>query len=484
MSFHFLVLLFFVYFPLQDSRGRSFYVNPEEAKEKKTSPSTESARSITELEGTLQPGDTVYLAEGTYQTPVMISDSGTATNPIVIRNEDNQKVVIKQTTWRLKDAFHVILEGLTFKDCSPAIVFDRNASYNVVRNNQFINCPPVGRGNYERAILGQGPESHHNIIEENVFKRPYEPRGNEGPEGLNVKEGNRHWVIRANRISGYMYGMQLGIGARSDPPGYIIVEDNEIFDCHEGLHIKAADCLIRGNYIHDMQRVGWMMAGTGIFLRSCPRTTVENNRIERAENAGIRVLGSFHLIRNNLIVDTLVGVWLSNHAYGAAGKSIWLVHNTVVNAVLPLWISGGEVFVFNNIFGTASGSETAIFVADKGTNNPIQKLKPSWYGPYAGKQDSNAYYIADFNLFYGVKPPPGRHPVFPPDHERIDNSWWGAHNFQGEPQFIDPVHGDYRLLSDSPARRSGRRLPNCSFDAKGRLRNLGRPDLGAYQAQP
>ena len=463
--------------------GRSFYVDP--AKGRKGAPATEQApaASLGELSGKLSPGDVVYLAGGTYRESVTLSARGEAGRPVVIRNVDGQRPTIKGTTWKLVGASHLVLRGLTFEDCSPAILFGKGASDNVVRGNQFLNCPPLERGNYERAILGRGPDSHRNRIEDNVIKRPYEPTGREGPEGMNVVEGNRHWRISGNRISGYMYGLQLGIGARADPPAYIVVENNEFFDCHEGLHIKTSDNVIRGNHIHDLRRVGWMMSGTGVFLRGGPRITVENNRIERAEGSGIRVLGGDHLIRNNLIVDTPVGIWLSNHSYGRAGKSIWLVHNTVTNAAVPLWISTGEAFVFNNIFAASAGSKVAIFTAGIHAPNPVKEAKLHWFGPYRGRDNSNAKYVCDYSLFHNVKRPAGRRPLMPADHKPpIDNGWWGAHNLQGAPKFANPAKGDYRLLPDSPARGAGRTLGNCRRDIDGRPRPAGKGDLGAFQS--
>jgi hypothetical protein len=465
------------------SLGRSFHVDP--VKGKKGAAATEQAPidSLKELSGKLSPGDVVYLAAGTYRESLTLSARGDAEQPIVIRNLKDQQPVMKGTTWTLVGASHLVLQGLTFEDCSPGIVFGKSASDNIVRGNQFFNCPPLGRGNYERAILGEGPDSHRNCIEGNIFKRPYEPRGNEGPEGMNVTEGNRHWRIAGNRISGYMYGLQLGIGARDNPPGYIMVADNEFFDCHEGLHIKTSDNVIRGNHIHDLRRVGWMMAGAGVFLRGGRRTTVENNRIERAEGSGIRVLGGDHLIRNNLIVDTPVGIWLSNHGYGRAGKSIRLVHNTVINAALPAWISAGEAFVFNNIFGASPGAETAILIAGIDATNPIRKMKPHWFRAYADGDDPNATFVCDYNLFHNVKPPAGQHPLIPPDHKPpVDNGWWGAHNLEGAPRFVEAAKGDYRLLPDSVGRGVGRMLPNCTRDIDGRLRPTGKPDIGAFQS--
>jgi len=247
--------------------------------------------------------------------------------------------------------------------------------------------------------------------------------------------------------------------------------------------------VIRGNYIHDLRNVGWMMSATGVFLRSSPRTTVENNRIESAGGTGIRVLGHDQLVRNNLIVDTPVGIWLSRHGYGAATHSNWLIHNTVVGAMLPVWLSGGsEALVYNNIFVGGAGAGMAMFVAGFSTSNPVQTATgvfpdPDWYAHYAGAtgpDEPPAYLIADFNLFHNVEPPPWRCP--PHEQDKIDGQWWGAHNLQGDPKFVDPDNGDYRLLPESPARGAGRRLPNCPYDADGSLRPLKEPDCGAFEA--
>ena len=149
--------------------------------------------------------------------------------------------------------------------------------------------------------------------------------------------------------------------------------------------------------------------------------------------------------------------------------------------MLPLWVSSGEALVFNNIFVAASDAKTALFMAGSG-ENPVQTLMPDWYKNYAGDEDPEAKLFADFNLFCGVELPSGRYPQS--EHERIDNSWWGVHNLQGTPKFVNPAGGDYSLAPDSPARDAGRWLPNCPFDFNGHLRPPVRPDVGAFQTRP
>ncbi len=276
-----------------------------------------------------------------------------------------------------------------------------------------------------------------------------------------------------------MYGLQLGFGGGPYGGRYggHLIEQNEFFDCHEGVHIKTTDNIIRGNYIHDLQSAGWMGIGCGVFLRSCPRTTVENNRIERPNGIGIRVCGNDQVIRNNLTIDADIGIWLNNLSWGRARNSNWIVHNTI-DATLGVWVSTGEALIYNNIFVGNDRSKMTVFAAGLGTN-PVEKLRPSWYKAYSGTDAPEAHFIAGYNLVAGTAPMP---PLYPASVTERDKRW-DLPNFFGDPQFISPENGDYRLGKNSPARKAGRQLPNCSYDIKGHLRNLESPDVGAYESK-
>jgi len=274
----------------------------------------------------------------------------------------------------------------------------------------------------------------------------------------------------------------LGVGAQGDPPAYTLIGSNEFSDCNHGVHIKTSDNVIRGNHFYGMQH-GYRGYGTGVYLRSGPRTVVENNLIERAQWAGIRVLGDDQLIRNNIIVDTPVGIWLTQHSYGGAGRSTWVVHNTVLESVVPMWLEGGTgAFAFNNIFGTSSPRELAIVVAGRDMINPMETWRAEWYTRMAGQQEPAATLVADYNLFYQCSKPRFDY------YSREDPSWhrhfqlYGAHNVESEPGFVDAAAGNYRLDSGSAARGAGRGLPNCPLDAEGAPRPPPRPDCGAFQS--
>jgi len=476
--------------------GNVYHVDPVRGEASAPGTAQRSSASLKALGGHLKPGDTVLLAGGTYDEPQRLTFSGTADAPITIRAADGQEPVISKTTWTLDGASHLVLEQLTFRECTCALDFRNGASDNIVRGCRFLDCPPPYEarpksGTLTIVVRGTGPDSHRNRIDGNVFERVLEGWNTVVSEALNVREGNREWVICNNRVRGYYVGMELGHGARGAPPAYITVENNEIFDVFmDAIHVKTSDNIVRGNHIHSIKQ-GYG-SGFGIFLRSGPRTVVESNRIERAGSVGIRVCGKDQLLRNNLITDTPIGIWLSHHSYGRATTSNWVVHNTVVGAIRPLWLSAEtEALVFNNIFVAVPREDViaGILVAGPEMEDPMAGMSSGqrllWMS-YIGRQDAQASLIADYNLFHAVKPPgtpawvkermqSERQRKYP-----ISAEWWGAHNFEGDPLFTDPQKGDYSLSPQSPARGAGRALPNAAYDIAG-VPRPARPDLGAYQ---
>jgi hypothetical protein len=468
------------------AHAAEYFVDPDHGDDANPGSREEPFRSLLPAAHPLAAGDTVILRKGTYAASVAWSGNGTASNPIVLRSESKDEATILAARWQLKSTHHLILEDLVFQDCpGPALLIGPDASDVIIRRCRFQNCPPPDSEPYEKAIFVEGTGNHRIHIEDNVFERPYDPIVGssyvERAESVNNAEGNQFWVFKGNKVSGYFLGIQLGIGARGDPPAYSLIESNEFFDCNEGVHVKTADNVVRGNFIHDM-RWGYLGPGHGIYLRGGERSVVENNRIERAGWAGIRVNGDHHVIRNNLITETPVGVWLPNHTYGGAGRSIWIVHNTVTGAMLPVWIeSAAKAHVFNNIFSADQERPTGIFVAGWGMTNPMESWNSAWYRHMAGKNDESGRLNADYNLFHNVPVPAydWLHGQDPKWHRFYEI--YGAHNRQAAPRFRDSENGDFRLADNSPARAAGRTLPNCPADIRSRPRPAEHPDLGAYQ---
>ncbi len=469
--------------------GTDYHVDSVNGRDGASGTIEDPLRHVASLAGQLKGGDVVSLASGTYDQPVRLSDRGTPDAPIVIRNAEGHEPVISGTSWKLEGASHVIIEGLTFRRCpSPALVFGEDACDSVLRRCRLIDCPPPARTNltertaWLRAISAPGPSAHRNRIEDCRIQRPYGGYYAVN-EGLNIHEANHHWIVRGNHFSGYMYGLQLGVGAQGDPPAYILIESNKFSDCNHAVHVKTSDNIVRGNHIHDM-RHGYRGYGTGVYIRGGSRTVVENNRIERAEWAGVRVNGTDHLMRNNVITHTAVGVWLSSHSYGTAGPGNWIVHNTIADSVLPICLEGGtQAHVFNNILAADKRRGPGIFVYGHGMANPVADWNAAMYKRMAGDkgQPSARLLAADYNLFFNVTQPDFQY-LF-----EEDASWhrhyrtYGKHNLEADPHFVDRENGDLRLRLESPARSAGRTLPNCPTDLASMDRPASRPDLGAFQ---
>ena len=66
--------------------ARPYYVDPAKGNAGAGGSARAPLRSLARLAGKLKPGDTVYLAAGTYAEQVSLTASGTSQNPIVIRN--------------------------------------------------------------------------------------------------------------------------------------------------------------------------------------------------------------------------------------------------------------------------------------------------------------------------------------------------------------------------------------------------------------
>ena len=291
-------------FALASSIGASaadYHVDGVDGRDGATGSAGDPLRQVASLAGRLQAGDTVHLASGTYDQPVRLAGRGTANAPILIRNAEGHDPVIHDTTWELAGAAHVVVEGLTFRRCpSPAFVFGEETCDSVLRRCRLLECPPPASSNltertaWLRAISAPGPNAHRNRIEDCEIRRPYGGYYAVN-EGLNIHEANHHWVVRGNRFSGYMYGLQLGVGAQGDPPAYITIESNEFSDCNHAVHVKTSDNIVLGNHIHDM-RHGYRGYGTDplvpIWLEGGANAHVFNNILAAGARRGVGIFVS------------------------------------------------------------------------------------------------------------------------------------------------------------------------------------------------
>ncbi len=210
-------LVTYLIISLRVAWGTDYHVDSVNGRDGASGAVGDPLRHVASLAGQLKGGDVVFLASGTYDQPVRLTDRGTPDAPIVIRNAEGHDPVISGTTWELDGASHVIIEGLTFRGCpSPAFVFGEDVCDSVLRRCRLIDCPPPARTNltertgWLRAISAPGPSAHRNRIEDCEIQRPYGGYYAVN-EGLNIHEATCVPSLPRTRLaSGLKLGLPIG----------------------------------------------------------------------------------------------------------------------------------------------------------------------------------------------------------------------------------------------------------------------------------
>jgi hypothetical protein len=163
-----------------------------------------------------QPGDVIELAAGTYAGPITISNSGTVTNPIVLRGESVATVTIDATgtsygvtIWGSFVHFEqVTVTGSTW----GARSYDAEGV--VIRNSRFTG---VNRGIYAQSGTNRNFYICDNVLE-GIHVWPNTSSATWNDEGI-VISGQGHTVCH-NTLSGF--GDALGLAHESDIPNISI----------------------------------------------------------------------------------------------------------------------------------------------------------------------------------------------------------------------------------------------------------------------
>ena len=154
-----------------------------------------------------QPGDVITLANGTYNGTFSISQAGTPINPIIIRGQSQDGVVLDGgncvgcNVFEVYGAGYVHLERLTIRNASRAIRFQTSgATGNVVRRVRVQNTT-LGIG-------GRAAQTDFYIADNILEGRLLWPQIYTDDAGLHSDDtgisvlGSGH-VVTHNRISGY-----------------------------------------------------------------------------------------------------------------------------------------------------------------------------------------------------------------------------------------------------------------------------------------
>ena len=208
--------------------GAVYYVDTHHPQANDGNPGSESLpwKTITRA-NTVQPGDTVYIKAGTYDTYIAPGNSGTVSAPITYQNYGTDVVTISNAP------YGVSLDG---------------KAYIVVRGINFYNLDK---------FLWLQNGAHHNTIAYCNFDQGR----NVGWSGSKIYRSSQHNWVHHNRFSKYGYynaddiGSILDIGneeSTTDLTSHNLIENNVMF--HGGHHVLGVYGMynvIRNNYFHN-----------------------------------------------------------------------------------------------------------------------------------------------------------------------------------------------------------------------------------------
>ena len=315
-----------------------------------------SAGALEDAIAEARPGDTIELADGTYDIDgISVRRGGVEGYPVTIRAQTIGGVTLTgESSFALKKVAHVTIDGFVFESEDVTAVKLESASHARVTRNVFRLSETgslkwiVVAGSFD---LTQ-PFSDHNRIDHNRFEDKDELGnfitidGSAPPNALSSQYDridHNHFLRTGPRATNEKEAVRVGWSAMSLSSGFTLVEHNLFEECDgdpEVISIKTSDATVRYNTFRRSQ-------GT-LSVRHGNRTLVEGN-VFLGENApgtgGIRFYGDDHVIANNVMTgltgttwDAPIAVTNGDAEYGSTSdltrhftpNRALIVHNTLV----------------------------------------------------------------------------------------------------------------------------------------------------------
>jgi hypothetical protein len=405
-----------------------------------TNPGTPAApwKTLQKAADTLQAGDTVLVASGTYAEHVVPKNSGTSSAPITytvapgaLAIVDGSSLELPEWTglFGLSQVDHIVVSGFQIQHAGP---HDGNAGIHVDRCNHVVienvrtydttssgigvwrSAHVIVRNNEIELACNDGSQECLTIAQTDGFEVVgnhvhHGGPGSNGGEGIDIKDGSTNGVVYGNHVHDIT---RLGI--------YVDAWDKSTHDID-----------VFGNVVHDCKANGFAVAAeAGGFLE---RVRVFNNVAYANKNVGLSVAdwgldGESHGMDDILIV---------NNTFHDNGRDGWGGGILVENA------EARNVVIRNNIVSDNLSFQIGTVVDPEGL-------------------------VVDHNLFHGTRDA----------EEEIS----GADFLEGDPMFVDAENGDFRLGEGSPAidSASSDRAPETDFDGHARPVGGG-VDRGAFE---
>ncbi|MFC4776647.1 choice-of-anchor Q domain-containing protein [Paenibacillus sp. GCM10023252] len=382
-----------------------------------------------------EPGDTVYVKNGTYyetsgQAVVEIKRSGTPGYPITYKAYPGHNPVLRtQNAWNhiiINGASHIIIEGLEIYGYNQTITQAEAQA----RKDHFLANRAGGTVNWT-----------------------YMAQTN--TNGISIKNDTttnsypHHIIIRNNKVHDVPGG-----GIYTDRADYITIENNTVYNnawwsiyANSGISIfhpydtdnnttTYKNIIQRNNAYNNESRLIWYVTndysdGNGIIVDD-----TKNKQIGAAAYKGKT------LVTNN-VSSSNGGSGI--HAYSS--ENVDIINNTAYH--------NGRIINDGNIYANSSNNVKIL--------NNIMVARNSTSKVNSNYNNTNLTY--DYNIHYG-----GIVAI------------QGSHDLNTDPKFVNPSGGNFKLNADSPAIDSGTSTLAPSVDYTGKARPAGAGyDRGAYE---
>lgn len=180
-------------------------------------------RTFSKATSVLQPGDILNIVSGTYQENVVMTRSGTASQPIIIRAANNQKVSINGQNQRenLIDvpASYVTVSGIEVMN-SSGYCTSFTGQYITVSNLTVHDCEDHGIYADGQHIVIEGNTVHHTNLENQARNK-----SSGWGSAIKLRVGADDVIIRNNTVY-YNYGE----GIAATRARNVQISDNRVYD--------------------------------------------------------------------------------------------------------------------------------------------------------------------------------------------------------------------------------------------------------------
>lgn len=392
--------------------------------------------SIQDAINSAKAGDKILIKAGTYYESIKIKKSATQSDPIVIKNYANDKVVIngsklkERTTWggliEISHSSYIFLSGLEVQHSNNSGILVENSNNIIIENIKSYDTTSSGIGVWESSAIS----IHSNEIElacndgeqecitiaisndVNVTNNEvhHNGKGTNGGEGIDIKEGSFNVIVKRNHVH-HLHGSNR-------PALYADAWDKHTYNI-----------LFDSNKVHDIEANAMAIASEmGGLLE---RVTFVNNIIYDSHDGGFIVGGwteGGQVVKSNPVEHINI---INNTFYNVGGDGIYIGNQ-----------DAKDVYIINNIIQNTNKQELPIYIQ---------------YTPLSEVNISNNLIDSSYES-YGQKS-----------------------DIIGNPLFVDAIDKNFHLLSTSPAINVGVKNDFSQFDYDGNRRNQAEVDIGAYE---